>query len=341
MSTNTLKICSWNILAPELLFYFWRSSYGLEFRDKKSVALPNQYYDDITNLRLENIINYLVNGEFDVILLQEVTTTKYVVVDGILIRTSDSLGLTLHELIAGALKYKIVSESFKANRFSAGIPPYEQHKDKTESSTFSGVATLTRPGLTFENITIGNKCKNKTSSPFTLDRLILDGSKVGQHNDIFIGNVHIKMDYPHIFGSVVEIYDCIMDKIGKGILRLILMGDFNAHALTAANELYKSSLGNNMFDIFASQLIDDHIFVGNQIRLYESTAYLDKDIPMLEMQVNTPATGRKWILENTKYDKSEYNQNLIEKGTITTDHSPIIVEFDFSKKRSKKESILV
>jgi hypothetical protein len=333
----SLKICSWNILAPELLFYFWRSSYGLEFKDKNFVALPKQYYDDITNLRLENIINYLRTGEFDIILLQEVTTTKYVVIDGELIRTKDEIGLTLHELIAGSLGFQIVSESFKKAKFSSGIPPYEQHKDRIESSTYSGVATLARPELKFENITTAEGCKNKTASPFTLDRLI--SSK--KNNDIFIGNVHIKMNYPHIFDSVVEIYDCINDKIGENILRLILMGDFNAHALAAATELYKSSLGNNMFDIFASQLIDDHVFVGNQIRLYESKAYLDKDLPMLEMQLNTPATGYKWIVEKTQYEKSKHNQNLINKGTITTDHSPIIIEFDFSKKRSLKRSILV
>ena len=27
---SSIKILSWNILAPELLFYFWRSSYGLK-----------------------------------------------------------------------------------------------------------------------------------------------------------------------------------------------------------------------------------------------------------------------------------------------------------------------
>lgn len=341
---ETLKICSWNILAPELFFYFWRSSYGLGFTDKNSIPLPKEYYDGITNLRLKNIIDYLQEIDADVILLQEVTTTKYTILDsssdnsdssdGLLI-SNQANGLTLQVIIAEALNYKIVSESFKTNKFSSGLPPYEQHKDRTESSTYSGIATLVRPDLECENLITSTRCKRKTNSPFTLDRLRLG------NNDIFIGNVHIKMDYPHILESVIEVYNCIIDTIGEGILRTILMGDFNAHALAAANELYKSVLNSKMFDIFASQLIDDHIFVGNEIRLYESSATLDTSLPLLDMQVNSPATGRKWIVENTKYNHSDYNQKLVDGGKVTTDHYPIIVKFNFTRKRAKKPSILV
>ena len=349
---KALKICSWNILAPELLFYFWRSSYGLNYKTKKGIILENQYYNDITNIRLENIINYFRKNKFDVILLQEITNNLYIIKDDKLV--NDKAGLTIHQIIANALKYKVVSESFKTGKFNSGFPPQEQHKDIVKNSIYSGVATLTRPELfdSFENVVTAEKCKNKSASPFTLDRLILNNDKNGKSekseksdknnlNEIFIGNVHIKMDFPHIYNSLFEIYNCIIDSIDLGILRLVLMGDFNAHALKAATELYTSSFNTKMFDIFASQLVDDHIFVGNHIRLYESDAYIDASVPILEMGMNLPSTGRKWTVEETRYKHSKHNQDLLDKKTVTTDHPPIVVEFNLTKKRAKNQSILV
>lgn len=332
-----LKICSWNILGPELLFYFWRSSYGLSFVDKKSKGvLPHDYYDHVTGMRIGNIIEYLKGGNFDIILLQETSTTKYSIVGGVFVQ--DDMGLAVHEIIADALGYNIVSESYKTGLFMTGLPPFEQDKNKTVRKSYSGVATLAKPDFVFQNVVSANTCKGKVVSPFTLDALIMApiGYK-GCGNKgplLYIGNVHVKMNYPHINESIDEIYNCIADVIGDGILCTIIMGDFNAHGIVAAKDLYKSDLSNQMFDLFGSELVDDHIFVGHKLTIYEKEYYIDETLPMLEMGVNDPSVGRRWIMQNTKYNHSAHNQKLIDREKATTDHSPIIVEFDFTSRRN-------
>ena len=46
---QSFNIITWNILAPELLFYFWRSSYGLETFQRESD------YNIIQKNRIDNI----------------------------------------------------------------------------------------------------------------------------------------------------------------------------------------------------------------------------------------------------------------------------------------------
>lgn len=331
-----LRICSWNILAPELLSYFWRSSYGLDFENTNSISLPETFYDGVTQSRLDNIIKYLRIGNFDVILLQEITNTQYVISKGIFKRDTQNTpnSFKIHEYIAHNMGYYIISESYKTSKFDSGLPPYEQDRYKTISSIYSGVATLAFPGVKITNLITSKNCK-KEASPFTLDKL--EGLNGG---NIYIANVHIKMNYPSILASISELYSCILDNLGTDILRTIVMGDFNAHALQAATELYKSELNKSMFDVFANELIDDHIFVGNDIRIYESKAFVDLNVPILEMGINSPATGKKWTSPSTKYMRSKNNQDLIDKKIATSDHSPIIIEFDFSKRRTQRKGSL-
>src|SRR3990167_4827517 len=77
------KILSWNILAHELMLYFWRSSYGLEL-------VPS--YDTILKMRLDNIISKLAEHHADVICLQEVTDT-------------------IHEILGEKTTYQYISDS--------------------------------------------------------------------------------------------------------------------------------------------------------------------------------------------------------------------------------------
>ena len=60
------KIVSWNILAPELMFFFWRSSYGLEVHDNL------EYYHTVHHMRIQNIIHTLS----DLITVLPISTKK-------------------------------------------------------------------------------------------------------------------------------------------------------------------------------------------------------------------------------------------------------------------------
>lgn len=331
-----LKLCSWNILAPELLSYFWRSSYGLEISNppNSNNFFPPNYYTNITQIRIDNIMKYLHDGNFDIICLQEVTDKKYLIINGLLVVSTDDTGFTLYELIAKTLKMNVVSVSFKQKKFNSGIPPTEQHKDKSVSSILSGVATLAKPDLNITNITKAEIFVGATSneSPLTIDKLILPYYDV----PIYIINVHIKMEYPNIKKSIDDLYEIIGGLLLVNNIRsTILVGDFNAHDKIAATDLKNSTLHDNMFDIFKEQYVDDHIFIGRDIYDYENDAILDETVKLLKMGANKPSTGPNYINPGSSYNKLSSNQQLIKDMIVTTDHPPIIANIYFANKKKK------
>ena len=64
-------ICTLNVLSPELMLYFWRSSYGLP------TLKENKDYDDVMKSRITNCVSYLKKIKPDVLCLQEITNKKY------------------------------------------------------------------------------------------------------------------------------------------------------------------------------------------------------------------------------------------------------------------------
>lgn len=324
----SLRIVNWNILAPGLLQYFWRSSYGLAVKDDNDTFYDHAYYDNVQKTRLLNIVCKLKTYNADIICLQEVTSQRF-----------EFLGnQTMQQYIAEQLGYVVVSGSFKGMPFNYSYPPTEQpsRNSKDQLSMDSGVATLmkkdqhishTKTLATAESFGTSEVFGKGYGSPFTVDEFVVDGQT------IYVVNTHIKMQYPGIAGPVNEIYERTSRVITPENQRYTIMtGDFNAGTLQAAKDLFRSNLYKNMFDIKGHEFIDDHVFIGNGLRMYQNSVEHDKTVKLLEMGLNKPPSNNKyWGQSDTSYKQSPTNNVLVDNRTATTDHYPIDVKIIFEK----------
>ena len=313
-----IKIVNWNILAPGLLFYFWRSSYGL------NLTKNQETYNIIQKKRVDNILKYLSKYNADIMCLQEVTNEKYPYLDN----------LTIQEYIGQELGYEIISESFKLSPFKYDYPPTEQLQ---KYSMDSGVATLVKINSPIINSTESiahaedfgqSKIFNSgIGSPFVVDKITLKNKKI-----IYLTNLHIRMEYPYIKRPLEEVYNRITQVLNKNQMKcMIVVGDFNAGGLKPAKDLFTSSFYNYLFDEQGHNLIDDHVFLGNNLRNYKINTEYDTSVILLDMNVNTPTSNPKWKLPNTEYMLSNKNNQLVINDIITTDHYPIIIDIVFDK----------
>jgi hypothetical protein len=197
----TIRIASLNILAPELLAYFWRSSYALPLIDQ------SDYFGKFTRTRLEQITNNLRITKADIIALQETSDTVF-----------DSLdGKTTAQFIADKLGYKIASTCMKEHPVRYKVPPFEQeYKDSLIAVT--GVCTLFNP----ETVTHVSHCSCATrvsasnpaappsiGSPHIADKFmpISNSSSTLTTDGIIIVNTHLRMSpYPHISDAINELF---------------------------------------------------------------------------------------------------------------------------------------
>lgn len=301
-----MKIISWNILAHELMLYFWRSSYGLEL-----AQTGKDGYLAVLEMRMNNIVEKLHEHDSDVICLQEITNTRYDILDG----------MTTHQYIAQELDYDIAGQGYKNSMFNYGLPPNEQTR---KFSMDSGVATLVRKGLDYVHVSDVNDFgkspyfKSGDGSPFTLDHI----------NGIYVCNMHVRMNYPNI-SSVNEVYDRISSVLTHTQLQnTIALGDFNAGTVAANLDLMRSKFYQTMFDEQGHVLVEDHVFIGNNLRKAQVTVNMDASMPLLKMGVNKVASGVRWTKPDTKYIRSEYNNKLLLTRTATTDHPIIYANID-------------
>lgn len=320
-SNRDLKIVSWNVLAPELLLYFWRSSYGIDTPTNENI-----YYDDINEIRIINIVDYLRSYDADIICLQEVTDREYDFLNN----------MSIQDYIANNLGYTIVSESFKQSKMRYNYPPTEQNIRDPNKSFDSGVSTLIKnnTNIVFYENTIATAETFGTSdlfnsgvgSPFTLDSFISNGVQ------FYLANVHVRMNYPHILKPLNEIYDRITSYIGKiGLRSTIIIGDFNAEELIPARELFASNFYDDMFNKEGYDLKLDHAMIGKNFMNYDIDMYHDMEMPLFEMKLNEPASNsRVWNNPNQKYNKSSLNNKIINDGFETSDHYPVILTLNLS-----------
>ncbi len=266
---------SWNVLAPELFMYFWRGSYGL------LTSTHKKYYDNIQLNRINMMIQYIKGYDADILCLQETTNNIYPYLNN----------LSMQEYIAQQCDYTIVSNSYKKSPFRYDYPPVEQ---KRTYSVDSGVSTLVKNNssvkfvkhiISAEDFGPSQLFPSGVGSPFSANYFV-------QHNhQFYVVNVHIRMQYPHIHLSLDEVYNRISTKLtNQQLQNTITMGDFNAHSLISGKELFTSDFYLSMFDRNGHELIDDHVFVGNQLGQYDINVGYGSDIQLLEMNTNIPSS---------------------------------------------------
>ena len=205
---SELRFATLNILAPELLAYFWRSSYCLPIPPD-----TNTVFGSFTRARLEQISQHLRATNADVIALQETSNTVF-----------ESLGgRTSAEFIANELGFNIASSCLKDSSVTYRAPPYEQ-ETKDSLVAFTGVATLYNP-KTVEHVS-HKSCATSVSasspdgpkivgSPHVADEFRPLFNKTNTSTSslpqpalgIIFVNTHFRMSpYPHIANACVELF---------------------------------------------------------------------------------------------------------------------------------------
>jgi len=205
---SEIRFASLNILAPELLAYFWRSSYCLPIPSD-----TNTVFGAFTRARLELISKHLRATNADVIALQETSNTVF-----------ESLGgKTSAEFLANELGYNIASSCLKDSPVAYRAPPYEQ-ESKDSLVAFTGVATLYNP-KTVEHVA-HKSCATSVSasspeglkivgSPHVADEFRPLSNKTNTNTSslsqpalgIIFVNTHFRMSpYPHISNAFVELF---------------------------------------------------------------------------------------------------------------------------------------
>ena len=316
---DTLRIVSWNILAHELSMFFWRSSYGLHVIPSKRDMSHAHYYDAIHKDRLDAIVESLFMYNANIICLQEITSTKYTYLGN----------KTAQEYIADKLNFIVVNESYKTSEFKYSYPPNE---NMPILGVHTGVATLYKSDGRLIHIASADIVDKSVESPMTIDHFQTTAAR----DDLYVTNIHIKMQYPHIANSVSAVYK-IMTKIltADQLKRTITIGDFNAHDRLTARELFTSDLHTHMLDLAGAELSDDHVFVGSYYRNYDLRASYG-NVPLLQMGVNTAASDRRqWRKFDVPYKLSEMNNDLVAQKIATSDHYPIL--FTLKRPLDKKE----
>ena len=315
---NSIKIMSINVLAPELMLYFWRSSYGIKVYSKEQC-------DKIHKTRIDNIIKIIKREVPDVLCLQEVTNSTYQYLNN----------MKIGDYIGSFTNMYVINESFKDSIFKYNYPPMEQ---RTSYWCDSGVCTLLKDNLFYlkhvtdvanaETFGASKLFKSGVGSPMTVDLITYQGKS------LYIVNVHIRMMYPSIKLPLKEIYDRLLS-LKINLNDTIIIGDFNAHGKVPTKELFTSPFYKEMTDLLGSELVDDHVFIGNKLRNNKNSVKILTDVPLLEMDVNLPTSDRKWGNKETPYTQSKVNNNLIETNKVSTDHAPIVCVLNFSSKNSQ------
>ena len=321
---NNFRILSINVLAPESLLFFWRSSYGLSTDQYKS----NQSYDEVNFNRIDQFLNYINRYLPDIICLQEVSDRDYDYLN------FNGLNQTIQNYIAKQLDYTVISQSFTNSIFQYNYPPIEQTR---KFSVNLGVATLIKNNSQVKflrNISTANLFgqsqifKLGDGSPFTLDAF-----KIGKY--IFnIVNVHIKMHNYHIGKSCEEVFLRLNHDLENnyGWSKTIIVGDFNAHTSLCSAELKNSHLCSQMTDLTSHINIDSKILIGYNYQKhgFQVNYWIAKDLPILIQNVNQslPMMSDLWQFPETQYCLSETNNQLIGNNLATADHYPMFINVD-------------
>jgi hypothetical protein len=255
---RALRIVTLNVLAPELLCFFWRGSYGLPLL-KEAAA-----YEHVTLLRFTNIARLVASLKPDVLLLQEVSDRRHC-----------ELGhFTTQGYLAKELALSAAGSSFKGRAMEWRFPPEEQPGPKRAGGPprlhcDSGVATLYNAERVLYKGQVSKAEAHGESqlfpacygSPFTLDAFELkpcslcsgggggesgggrDGGRGGGGIRLAITplpfhvlNVHLKMEYPHIMRPLVEVFGRAAAALGRKPGphqwdHVIFAGDLNASAM--------------------------------------------------------------------------------------------------------------
>ncbi len=318
-----VSILSWNILAPELMTFFWRSSYGL-----RTTGREEKDYDKIQEKRIEKIIDYIRDADPNILCLQETTNTKH-----------GYLGnKTVQEYIADKLDFRIISEATKQSPMKYGTPPEEQ---KQVMEMDSGVTTMISNNsenlvhmdtyMTSDSYEKSDVFKKGIGTPFTYDLFEYDDNSFG------VANLHVRMKYPSILASLNEAYSRINHESSvEDMKNLIILGDMNAHELMGAKELFISDLYSYAFEYQGSELIDDHVFLGNNLLDWTIKVRYGKELPLLEMGANDPAVGKRLTKPKTRFCLNRKNNKLITSNKATSEHYQIDVYLEF-KKGDRKE----
>lgn len=304
-----ITILNWNILAPGLLLFFWRGSYGLD------LLAGRAEYDALNTSRLRNMKTLIEQYRPTVVTLQEVTNVRYAYLGD----------RTMQAYLADELGYRLINESFKKKPFNYDYPPREQTRGRHADS---GVATLVRNDTRSAPITSAGKstlfADGSNGSPYTVDRVQM-GSET-----VYVANVHIRMEYPHIARPLQEVYDGIRSALTKKQLEnTVVLGDFNAGNKKAATDLFRSPFYEHMFDERGHTMELDHVFVGNDLRRKRAvrTTYVPSGDSVLEMNLNRPAVGKQYRRDSgERYQRSVANNALIQQHSVTSDHEPMLVE---------------
>lgn len=315
-----LRIVSWNILAPELMKFYWRSSYGLPLL---SGVRP---YDAVTASRMSNIATILRGLRPDILMLQETTNASYACLGGrsITAYLSQELGLA------------IAGESFKGSKFFSGEPPHEQTRAVCVDS---GVATLFSAARVDHTRTIsrgedGGPCALFSSgigSPFTADefRERTAANDGGSALPFTVVNIHIRMQYPHISGPLKDVVLRLQSKgvlvNAEGARRVVFGGDLNSGSAKSAADL-AATIPKGLSDISSATgetaPADDHLFCGEDVQAVNVTA----PVPVLEMNHRSDVVNAKWTTADVTYTLHPGNKELLESGSLLSDHPFVAID---------------
>jgi hypothetical protein len=340
-----VRLCSWNILAPELLQYFWRGSYGLP-------VLPASDYEALTLTRCENLVAIIKELSPDILLLQETTATPQAALGG----------LCLADFLAGATGLRLAGVSFKGSAFRYGVPPREQARGGPGTSSMdSGVATLFNPATCRH---LGQMARAEASgpskvfpsgcgSPFSLDCFAALSSREEEQagaaaaqavsEPFLVANCHIRMQFPHIAAPLAEL--CSRLEGGPGGLvagcglapagpwaRCVLAGDLNAGGSAAAADLAAALPPSaQLCDAFAAaspEPRDDHILLGPGLKLMGTLVGKARLLSMEGCPGMPSSEPTLWGVPETPYAVHADNTALLRSGGITSDHAFIAVEFE-------------
>jgi len=357
-----LRIVSLNVLAPELCFQLWRSSYGLPLLSSAAA------YGATTRSRYIALAHALRALSPDVLLLQEVSDFRH-----------PSLGhSTTADWFARALGLAVAQVSFKGAPISWNLPPHEQRREGPAQAAAeagmrlpgsggpgvvradSGVATLYNPAALRHEGSLGNaeahgasaEFKTGWGSPWTLDAFSLAGGGGGGGGDyalpppvLRVLNVHIETTSPHILRSLCEVFSRAGKSLGAAPElapwdHVVVGGGFNAGEKDAADEFRLFFTGGGAA---ASQLREvpqpgggsgaraplDRFLVGPGVSVCGGGECVVGDEPLLTINTQPPGVkafdARAWGRGDTPYVVHGANEALLARGGAGSDHSTLLV----------------
>jgi hypothetical protein len=318
-----LRVVIWNVLAPELLLYFWRSSYGLPLLADASA------YDALTARRLSAVAATLRALAPDVVLLQETTDTAQAALGG----------ATVAEYLAAQTGLSVAASSFKRARFRYGTPPREQPGPERAggppgATMDSGVATLVAPARVAVDAVLARAedggpsalFRGGVGSPFCSVRVRPRPGAGAGGGALTLVNAHVRMQFPRIAAPLAELLARAAP--ARGWADAVLAGDLNAGGREAAADLDHCLASVPLADAegAAAPRADDHVLVGARVRVL-AVRRCD-DVPLLSMRANggrPTADHRLWGDAATPYDVHAENAALVAGGRLTSDHPPLLV----------------